>query len=460
MTKAFVTDTIHALASGALPAGVAVIRVSGPLVPVLCAEWIARPLPPRHATLVVLRDADGERLDDALAIRFPCPRSFTGEDVLELHCHGGSAVVRAVEHRLSELGSRPAEPGEFTMRAHRNGRIDLVEAERLADLIAAETEAQRRLAASDAGRRNVALYERWRAMLIEARALVEASLDFADEEDAPDDVTAEVATIVASLDQEMRAHLDGVVAREIVAHGLRVVLAGAPNAGKSSLLNALVDREAAIVTDRPGTTRDAIDVPLEIGGHRIVLIDTAGLRETDDAVERIGIERARARIADADLVLLLQAPDDVVDASSTVDGQALDGASVLRLATKRDLADPRTEHDVAVSVRTGEGLDELTRRLSAIAARRSMPADGTAPLAARHAAHVRAALDRLPVCPSSAGAWLAGEPQSDGPHRHPTFDERAGEDLRLAANEIGRITGSVDIEDVYGAIFSRFCMGK
>lgn len=427
------THTIHALASGALPAGVAVVRVSGPLVPTLVTGWIARPLAPRTATLVTLRGADGVVLDEALAIHFPAPRSFTGEDVLELQCHGGRAVVRAVERRLAELGSRPAEPGEFTMRAHLNGRVDLIEAERLADLIDAETEAARALAASDAGRRNADCYGEWRTALLDARALLEASIDFADEEDAPVDVSDEVASLLEATRTDIAAHLVRAPAARIVRSGLRVVLAGAPNAGKSSLLNALAGHEAAIVTDVPGTTRDALDVPLDVDGHKVIVTDVAGLRETDDVVERIGVERARERIAAADLVLLCV----------PVGGAAPDCAPDDRTILVRSKADLHPVADtqgdaIVLSARTGEGMDDLLAILRERAADATAPA-AEAPLAERHAAHLGRALDHLD----------AGGPP-----------EIVAERVRLAAAELGRITGATDIEDVYGAIFSRFCMGK
>lgn len=433
-----VTDTIHALASGPPPAGIAVIRVSGPLVPTLAREWIGRPLPPRAVTLVALRDRDGAVLDDALAIRFPAPRSFTGEDVLELHCHGGRAVTHAVRRRLSEMGSRPAEPGEFTMRAHRNGRIDLIEAERLADLIDAETEAQRRLAMSPAGRRNAALYGSWRDQLIDLRALIEASLDFADEEDAPSDASGEIAERLAVLRDSLCTHLNGTQAVRIARDGYRVALAGAPNAGKSSLLNALAGQDVAIVSDIPGTTRDVVEVVLDLGGHRIVLADTAGLRETSDPVEEIGVARARARMAEADLVLHL------VPVNARGTDVEIGERCVVVVRTKSDLLSPSSQRPagIVLSVRSGDGLDDLLRMVEEQASNASWrDTDALAPLAERHAAHVRRALE-----------WL---------HRaNELRDERLAEAVRLAAEEIGRITGATDIEDVYGAIFSRFCMGK
>ena len=426
-------STIHALASGPPPAGIAVVRVSGPLVPRLVADWIGHPLPPRVARLVTLRSADGAPLDEALALRFVAPRSFTGEDVLELHCHGGRAVVAAVERRLVELGSRAAEPGEFTMRAHANGRVDLMEAERLADLIDAETEAQRKLAASETGRRNAALYDTWRLALLDARALCEAAIDFADEEDAPEDVSDEVAAILSKVLGGIDAHLANWSAARIVRDGLRVALAGAPNAGKSSLLNALAGSDVAIVMDVPGTTRDAIEVPLDVGGYKVVLFDLAGLRDSDDPVERVGVERARARIAEADVVLHCVPP------GSDPGALGVEPERVVRLATKSDLGG--RADGLPVSAHTGEGLDRLLRVLCERASA-GLRWNDTVPLAERHLAH----LDRTRA---NVRAALATQ-----------VPELAAEHIRLAADELGRITGATDIEDVYGAIFSRFCMGK
>ena len=443
------SDTIHALASGALPAGVGIIRVSGPLVPRIEHEWIGRRLVPRQATLVTLRDGTGAHLDHALTLRFVAPQSFTGEDVLELHLHGGRAVVAAAEAQLASFGSRLAEPGEFTMRAHLNGRIDLIETERLADLIEADTEAQRRFAASDRGRRNAELYEAWRARLIDAWALLEASLDFADEDDAPIDVADEVSSMIASLRAEMETHVSGARAAEIVREGYRLVLAGAPNAGKSSLLNALAERDIAIVTNVPGTTRDVLDVSLDVRGYKVIVSDTAGLRESADTVEAVGIERAREAIRKADGVLWLAAPDRTAQNDETTfkgpNGDADEMPPIpqplLKLATKADLGTPSAPHDVAISVRTGEGIDQLVDRVAQLVREHGSHEADSAPIAARHEHHCRACLGYLERADEEA-------------------TELRAEALRLAAMELGRITGSVGIENVYDVVFSRFCMGK
>ena len=434
------SETIYALASGPPPSGVAVIRVSGPDVFSIGRAMAGRELAPRHASYAMLRDKAGRPLDRAVALLFPGPRSFTGEDVLELQCHGGRAVVEAIGRCLREdHGVRHAEPGEFTLRAHLNGRIDLVEAERLGDLVHAETEAQHRLAMSDLGRRNAMLYETWRTDLTELRALVEASLDFADEDDAPVTISPEAKRRLSELRDALAQHLDGTRAVEIVRDGFRVVLTGPPNAGKSSLLNALAAREVAIVTAVPGTTRDVLDVPLDMGGYRVVLADTAGLREAEDEVEAIGVARARERIADADLVLDLRPPGGSMPSNTSPADHR-----VVPIGTKVDLDEPSPGTALGISAVTGEGLEELIALIADRAARdawRDRDGGPGAPLAERHVRHLRRCLEILP-----------------SPDAEP--DELWADALRRAAGELGRITGSADIERVYDVIFSRFCMGK
>ena len=446
------TATIHALSSGAPPAGVGIIRVSGPLVPDLVRSWIGRSLIPRHATLVTLTGADGEPLDDAMALHFPAPRSFTGEDVLELHCHGGPAVIAAVTARLHHLGTRPAEPGEFTYRAHLNGRIDLIEAERLADVIDAETEAQRAFAVSDRGRVNAALYASWRAQLIDMRALMEAMIDFPDEDDAPIDVAPEVYGRVGDLIRGIEAHLAGARSGEIVRAGYRLVLAGAPNAGKSSLLNALAGRDVAIVSPHAGTTRDVVEVVMDLQGYRVVVSDTAGLRRNPgDPVESLGIERTVERTGSADGTLWLIAPDNAADSPDDGDPLSLlEVEPVLTVATKADLDNGRipTIADCRVSARTGEGMDALLNRLAAIVARQVPEPAQSVPVAKRHVSHLERALVHLRMILPDPGDRLA------------VPAEIAAEHLRMAGDEIGRIGGEIGIEHVYDAVFSRFCMGK
>jgi len=335
------TPTIFALSSGSGIAGIAVIRVSGPRVPAIMDELRLGRLPSRVAQLVTLIDPrTGEPIDTGLALHFPGPRSYTGEDMLELHVHGGRAVVAATLTALSHIeGCRLAEAGEFSRRAFHNGKLDLTEAEGLADLIAAETEAQRRQALRVAGGELRGLYEGWREALIQAMALMEASLDFSDEADVAADAMAKARVIVADLRGRIRAHLDDSRRGEILRDGFHVVIAGPPNAGKSSLLNTLARRDVAIVSPEPGTTRDVLEARLDIGGYPVIVSDTAGIRSTPTGVvEAEGIRRGFARAAGADLVLwLIDATNPVSAPPAELLGQA---AEILRVLNKIDLANP------------------------------------------------------------------------------------------------------------------------
>ena len=335
-------DTIFALSSGPVPAGVAVIRASGPGVR-FGLETLVGSLPqPRQAAVRAIRRRNGELLDRGLVLFFAAPASFTGQDVAELQVHGGRAVVAAILNALSDLpGFRPAEPGEFTRRAFENGKAELTEVEGLADLIAAETEAQRRQALDQASGSLARLLEGWRGRLVRARALLEAGLDFVDEEDVDPMVLAASRREAALLAREMGDVIAAGDWGERVRRGFEVVLLGAPNVGKSSLLNALARREAAIVTEEPGTTRDMIEVAIEIAGHAVTLVDTAGLRDAESAVEREGIRRARRRGDAADLVLLLYDNEHPV-------AEAPIGTAVLEVRTKRDRDGLRAD-ELAVS---------------------------------------------------------------------------------------------------------------
>ena len=441
--------TIFALSSGAVPAGVAVIRLSGEgtrfALETMCGTC---PAPRRAAVRELRRPADGSVLDRALVLWFPGPASFTGEDVAEFHCHGGRAVVSAVLEVLGSLpGCRPAEAGEFTRRAFDNDRMDLLEVEGLADLIAAETEAQRRLAMSQAGGALAAVYDGWRGRLTRARALVEAEFDFADEEDVPDDVSVVVWEEVARLREEITGHLARSQRAERLRNGVQVVLLGAPNAGKSSLLNALARRDVAIVTEEAGTTRDVIEVHMDLDGYPVTLVDTAGLREVAGLVEREGIRRALARAEDADLVLWLVAPE--TDPSSGESSPPPHATTALwRIETKADTgtgwpAAAAGERDFRLSVRSGEGVDALLAALATFAAQHVGGVDE--PLAARerHRRH-------LEDCLAALGEALA-ECRS--------LEIRA-EDLRRAGESLGRIAGRVGVEDLLDVIFREFCIGK
>lgn len=436
-------ESIVALSSGRLPSGVAVVRVSGPHSRFVL-ETIAGAVPPaRRAGVHRLVGADGEMLDRALVVFFAGPDSFTGEDVAEFQVHGGRAVVNALLGTIVALpGLRSAEPGEFTRRAFLNGKLDLVRTEALADLVNAETEAQRRFALRNADGAQSALYSGWRRRLIHARAMVEADIDFADEDDVPGSVTASVWADVEGLLKEIEAHIAGYAAAEIIQDGFDVVILGAPNAGKSSLFNALVRRDAAIVTDEPGTTRDLLEAVFDIGGLKVRVTDTAGLREGAGRVEAIGIERARDRSRKADLALVLEDMSDPIP----VDTRWL-SAPVLRIGTKLDLVAHeagREAYDLEVSALAGRGVAELLDRVGRLSAERVAIASDVLPSRLRHVE----LLEQTMVHLRCALADHAGLP------------ELRAEELRLAADRLGRITGSVDVEDLLDVIFSQFCIGK
>lgn len=431
-------ETIFALSSGALPSGVAVIRMSGSHVRTALERMAGGVPPPRIASLLALRNADGELLDRGLALFFEGPASFTGEDCAELQVHGGRATVAAI---LAELASIPmmrmAEAGEFTRRAFLNGKLDLTAAEALADLVAAETESQRRLAIGNADGRQKQLYESWRRRLLHARAMIEAELDFADEADVPGSVAGDVWADMALLEKEIINHIQGYRTAEIVREGFRVVLVGAPNAGKSSLLNALAKRDVAIVTEIAGTTRDLVEVALDLEGVKVIVTDTAGLRESSDPVERIGIERALNAAARADLVLELNAPG-----GHSVERSALGDAPIIRVSTKADLHAGRGEGGPCISAITGEGLPELVQDI----ARRAGAAariDAVVPSRSRHVTLLSEGSGHI----GRALSWQRGL-------------ELAAEELRLASISLGKIVGMTDVEELLGVIFSEFCIGK
>ncbi|MDQ6434162.1 tRNA uridine-5-carboxymethylaminomethyl(34) synthesis GTPase MnmE [Mesorhizobium sp. LHD-90] len=435
-------DTIVALSSGHLPSGVAVVRVSGPGARAAIASLSGSLPVPRMARYGALRSPDGALLDHGLTLLFPAPNSFTGEDCAEFQVHGGRAVVEAVLETITGLpGCRLAQPGEFSRRAFLNGKMDLLATEATADIVNAETEAQRRFAMLNSGGGHAALYAQWRERLIRARAFIEAELDFSDEGDVPGSVSDEIWRDVAALRREIDAHAAGYGKAEIVRDGFDVVLIGAPNAGKSSLLNALAHRDVAIVTAEPGTTRDLIEVALDIGGLKVRVTDTAGIRGNAGTVEMIGIERALARARTAGLVLLLEDLTDPVAVEE--DLQAVD---VVRIGTKADLAPPGggDDHDLRISCVSGQGLPDLLDMIGR-KARAAAPLMGElVPWRIRH-------VELLHECSRQLDAALAD----------PTASlELRSEELRLAATALGRISGAVDVEDLLDVIFSQFCIGK
>lgn len=437
-------DSIVALSSGRLPSGVAVIRISGPQTRFVVETIAGGAVKDRVASLRKLKAPDKTVLDSGLVVFFPGPGSFTGEDIAEFHVHGGRAVVAKMLETIADFdGVRHAEPGEFTRRAFLNGKVNLVETEALADLINAETEAQRRFAVQNAGGAQSDRYLSWRRRLIHARAMIEAEIDFADEDDVPGSVSDTVWSDVRNMIDEIDRHVAGFRAAEIIREGFDVVILGAPNAGKSSLFNALVRRDAAIVTDEAGTTRDLLEVILDVGGVRIRVTDTAGLREAAGKVEAIGIEKARSKAGGADLLLVLE------DMLSPISIEQLPvGAPVLKVGTKWDLLPDQDErakrYDAAISTTDGRGLSELLSRIGSLAAAKIGSTGDILPSRLRH-------VELL----NETNRYLRRAAEGPG-----VGQELRAEELRLAADRLGRIVGAVDVEDMLDVIFSQFCIGK
>ena len=445
------TDTIFAPATGAGRAAIAVIRISGPGSRHVCQRLTGRSVPPpRRAALRRLVDpGDREQLDQGLVLWFPAPESFTGEDMLELQVHGSRAVLAGLLDALAAMpGLRPAEAGEFSRRAFVNGRIDLTGVEALADLIAAETRAQARQALRQLDGELGRLYDAWRERLLVGLARLEAEIDFAAEEEVPEGLVDDVRQDVVALSAEIAGHLAD-DRGERLREGLTVAVVGAPNVGKSSLVNRLARRDVAIVTARPGTTRDVLEVHLDLGGYPVTLLDTAGLREAADEIEAEGVRRARQRAASADLKLVLL--DATTWPETDAASLALIDDDALIAINKADLVNPPRRPELCgrpalvLSCKTGAGLARLLAVLEEKAGQCLAGAEGPLLTRSRHRAALRDAADAL--------ARFAGAPPG-------TELALLAEDLRLATRALGRITGAVGVEDLLDRIFSEFCIGK
>ena len=449
-------DTIFALSSGRPPAAIAVVRISGPRARVALEQLVGRVPQPRRASLARVRDpATGGVIDEGLALWFPGPNSETGEDIAELQVHGGRAVIAAVLAALAKLaGLRHAEAGEFTRRAFENGRMDLTAVEGLADLVAAETEAQRRQAYQQLRGLLGERAETWRQRLIEALALVEAGIDFSDEDDVPKDMMARALELIRPLAEEISKA--GAGQGERLREGLRVAIAGPPNAGKSTLFNRLARREAAIVSPFPGTTRDVLELHLDLGGYPVTVLDTAGIRETNDPVEREGVRRASEQAASANLVLwvvdgtviesralqrpLIQAP------SESTAWLAVNKMDLVAEEDRRRIESGFNKEEIVnlVSSTTGAGVDELVNALARFAGSFFTPEPALV-TRERQRAHLKETVLAL------EGAQRAAR---DG------REEIMAEQLRLATRALGKLLGRVDVEDVLDVIFRDFCIGK
>jgi tRNA modification GTPase len=481
-------DTIFALSSGRPPAAIAVIRISGPRAGAALRALTGKLPAPRKAALARIRDPQtAELIDEALALWFPAPHSETGEDIAELQPHGGRAVIAAVLEALGRVeGLRPAEAGEFTRRAFENGKLDLTAVEGLADLVAAETQGQRRQALRQLQGALGTPAEAWRARLIQALALVEAAIDFSDERDVPDNLLAPALTVAHELETDIAAALADSRSGERLRDGMVVAIAGPPNAGKSTLLNRIARREAAIVSPYAGTTRDVIEVHLDLGGWPVTLLDTAGIRATQDPVELEGVKRAQARAEGADLVLwIVDAGDSAANQAKPAgktgsgppiwlirnkidllagthnneqgslgidknEGEATPSNSLKNVVTngltdKNERVFTKNELEYNTSAVTGEGFEALLDQLARQAGEFLAGAESALVTRARH----RHALEEvLAALRRAQSDQVAGK------------EDLLAEELRIAARALGRLTGRVDVEDILDVIFRDFCIGK
>lgn len=424
-------DTIFALASAQGRAGVSVIRLSGPDSKAVVLKLVSSLPNDRVAGLRTLKDEVGDPLDQALVLGFDAPHSFTGEDVVELHLHGSIAVVQSVLRVLGDSGlARLAEPGEFTRRALENGKMDLAQVEGLADLIESETEAQRKQALRVVTGHLGALVERWRASLIRAAALIEATIDFVDE-DVPVDVSPEVRVLLSGVKSDLIGEIAGSKVAERIRVGFEVAIVGAPNVGKSTLLNAMAGRDAAITSTVAGTTRDVIEVRMELNGLPVTMLDTAGLRIGQDTVEAIGIDRALKRAGDADLRVFLATADEQLPLVQQPDD--------LRVSPKADI------HGEGVSGKTGQGVADLLGKVQAVLESRSSQAG-----LATHERHRIAMQSTLSTLDTVVPLVDQG----------PEYYDIAAEELRTAIRSLEALVGRIDVENLLDEIFSSFCLGK
>jgi len=444
-------QTIFALSSGRAPSAIAVVRVSGPQAGTVLTTLAGKLPAPRLASRRLLRDGVGHPIDDGVVLWFPGPASATGEDIAEFHVHGGRAVLAALFASISVIqNTRAAEPGEFTRRAFENGKLDLTEAEGLDDLIHADTDRQRRQALRQLQGLLGDRARDWRERIIEASALIEAGIDFSDEGDVPAELTAPAVEAIKALHDEIANVLAAQGHSERLRDGLVVAIAGEPNVGKSTLMNQLARREVAIVSPHAGTTRDVIEVQLDLDGYPVTIIDTAGIRETDDPVEQEGVRRARARAEDADLVLWLVESGQAVDPETKrlLRNSEQDGSGpVWIIRNKIDLAGAggaAARGEFAVSAREGDGIPDLVQALVEFAAEFFGASEG---------AMVTRARQRELLSQASDSLRRSLELVEEG-------EELAAEELRAAAYALGRLLGRVDVEDVLGAIFQKFCIGK
>ncbi len=432
--------TIFAPATASGKAGVAVIRVSGPQALEAIKKMTAIKTPvPRKAMFSEIHTPDGTAVDNGLVLYFPCPNSFTGEDVVEFQTHGGRAIISAVLNGLAQIdGFRPAGRGEFTRRAVENGKMDLTAAEGLADLVDAETEQQRKQALRQMGGALAKIYEDWHDRLLHVLAWMEAYIDFPEEE-IPKNVSADVRGKIAGLMSEIQVHLNDGRRGEKLRDGFQIAIIGAPNAGKSSLMNRLAQRDVAIVSSTAGTTRDIIEVRLDINGYPVIIADTAGLRDTDEEIEAEGVRRAKARAEEADLILWLS---DALKKKNEKEIKNIPLEKIFCIMNKADQTEPQNDDNIWISAKTGQGIGVLLDRIGRFVEEKMALREEPSLTRLRH----RKALEECMQCLNSS-------------LKAPEI-ELMTEDLRMAMRSLGKITGQVQVEELLDVIFKDFCIGK